>query len=78
MHADRLLISYINKEITEIKPKPKFSTPKTHILKNYGTQINCNGLLPGYFRVDGVQYKILIKLTNAMDPTTIHPTSGAS
>lgn len=55
-----------------------FMMPKTHVLKKQGTQIECNGLLPNYFKIDGIWYKILPKLTDAKDPTTLHPSAKSS
>ncbi|KAL7300086.1 hypothetical protein TKK_0007094 [Trichogramma kaykai] len=52
-----------------------FLTPKTHILKKKGTQVGCNMILPPYYLIDDVWYKILPKPTEAKDPITIRPES---
>ena len=52
-----------------------FLTPKTHILKSRGIQIECNGLLPTYYQINENWYKVLPKLTEAKNPTTLHPTT---
>ena len=55
-----------------------FLTPKTHILKSRGIQIECNGLLPTYYQINENWYKVLPKLTEAKNPTTLHPTTQAT
>ena len=40
--------------------KTMFFTPKTHILKSRGVQIECNGLLPTYNQINENWYKIYL------------------
>ena len=51
----------------------KFMTPRTHILKSRGTEINCNSLLPSFFFFNDIWYKFTPKLTEAKTPITIQP-----
>ncbi|KAL7299003.1 hypothetical protein TKK_0008099 [Trichogramma kaykai] len=50
-----------------------YMQPKTHILKKRGTEINCNTILPPYYLIDDIWYKILPKPTEAKDPASLQP-----
>uniref|UniRef100_A0ABD2W557 Sema domain-containing protein n=1 Tax=Trichogramma kaykai TaxID=54128 RepID=A0ABD2W557_9HYME len=53
----------------------KFLTPKTHILKKSGTEVVCNTVLPHYYLLDDIWYKIMPKPTEANDPITLRPSN---
>ena len=52
-----------------------FLTPRTHILKQTGTKMPCNSLLPSYYFIGNAWYKILPSPTEAITPTIIRPMS---
>lgn len=54
----------------------KFLTPKTHILKSYGTQVDCNALLPTYYYFNEDWYKFMPRAVETKQPTTLKPYSA--
>ena len=50
-----------------------FLTPRTDILKQKGTRIPCNSLLPSYYFIGSSWYKILHSPIEAIPPTIIRP-----
>ena len=55
-----------------------FLSPKTHILKQKGTEVACNALLPSYYLVGETWYKILPRPTEAVAPEKIKPATKAT
>lgn len=53
--------------------KTFFLSPRTHVLKTRGTQIQCNSLLPSYYLVNEHWYKILPQVVEALPPAVIQP-----
>ena len=52
-----------------------FLTPRTHVLKQKGTRMSCNSLLPSYYFIGESWYKILPSPTEAIPPTILRPLS---
>ena len=50
-----------------------YLSPRTHILKGKGTQISCNPLLPSYYSIGDIWYKILPRPTESKNPSVIKP-----
>ena len=50
-----------------------FLTPRTHILKRKGIQIPCNSLLPSYYYIGDIWYKILPRPTESKNPLIMKP-----
>lgn len=50
-----------------------YLTPRTHILKSQGTQVDCNRVLPSFYKVDEGWVKILPEPTETSAPTMIKP-----
>lgn len=48
-----------------------FLSPRTYILKNKGTQIPCNALVPAYYRLGETWLKIMPRPTETKDPIVI-------
>lgn len=55
--------------------KTFFMTPRTHILKSKGTQIQCNEILPQYYFVGDVWYRMMPKPVTALTPEILKPLS---
>ena len=50
-----------------------FLTPRTHILKRNGLQVNCNNILPTMYEVEGRWYKFLPKAAESKPPQQLQP-----
>lgn len=50
-----------------------FLSPRTHILKTKGNQINCNALIPAYYLIGETWLKIMPRPIEAKDPTVMKP-----
>ena len=50
-----------------------FLTPKTHILTRKARQIDCNGIIPAYYKINNNWIKFLPKPTNAESPRVVRP-----
>jgi len=47
--------------------------PKTRTLQKYGTEIDCNHLLPSAFYLDGDWFSITSKINKMKKPPTLNP-----
>lgn len=55
-----------------------FLSPRTHILKTKGNQINCNALIPAYYLIGETWLKIMPCPIEAKDPTVMKPMTKAT
>ena len=53
-----------------------FLTPKTHILTRKAKQVNCNAIIPIYYKINKNWIKFMPKPTNTVPPNIFKPNTG--
>ena len=55
-----------------------FMSPRTHILRKTGTKTECNDIVPQYYYLDDLWYKVLPKTVKVEAPLTLNPSEESN